>query len=83
MKFRGKVLEAVQWTGGNLGDVVEELLLDVPLRGAVPLSNGALVVTLADSGAYVPVGHWLVRDAAGKMHVCGPKFWSAIFEPAE
>ena len=91
MKFRKKpvVIEAVQWTGHNLGAVL--VLWD---EGSVPgelavdasfLSDGPpkLAIPTLEGEMTASPGDWIIRGVAGEVYPCKPDIFEATYEAVE
>lgn len=67
-KFRSKPveIEAIQWTGGNIVEIVEFSNGEV---GAIESPDKLCIHTL-DSIAYADPGDWLVKGTKGEFYPC-------------
>lgn len=80
MKFRKKpvVVNAVQWTGENIVEVVD--FLDGDYGGV----RGDWVLIETGKGLLgCPVGHWLVPGVCGRHDACEPEIFEATYEAVD
>lgn len=78
MKFRKKpvVIEAIQWTGQNEGE-----LANFMRQPAVSQGKGLLIDTLEGEMRADP-GDWIIRGVKGEFYPCKPDIFAATYEPA-
>lgn len=90
---RPVVIEAVQWTGENLAEVVRfagnNVRLGVEPDGIVGLSLDRLEVFAVKEQTWVccPIQHWVIRGVADEFYPCAPdvfdKTYDAVNEAVE
>ena len=87
------VIEAVQWTGGNLHEVIQftgkypkwnEWFEDWKEYERYVKANGDKfkIFTLEGTMTADP-GDWIIRGVKGEHYPCKPDIFAATFEPAE
>lgn len=77
-KFRKKpvVIEAVQWTGGDVQPIVEFTGQPVSFSGDTPriqTSEGAMGVSPGD---------WVIRGVKGELYPCKPDIFALTYDPS-
>ncbi len=95
MKFRKKpvVIEAVQWTGDNLAEVLDftgkhpkwnEWFENWKAYEAYVKANGDIfkILTLEGTMKASP-GDWIIRGVKGEHYPCKPDIFAATYEPAD
>lgn len=101
MKFRKKpvVIEAIQWTGKNLREVIT--FTDGPLDTRsmhagmmwekyedLVEREGLMIYTLEDgpdrkAKHFASVGDWIIRGVKGELYPCKPDIFEATYERAD
>ena len=78
-KFRKKpvVIEAIQWTGSNLKDVIEFL------GGASWMNGRGLIIKTLEGELHASVGDFIIRGVAGEFYPCKPDIFEKTYEPVE
>lgn len=88
-KFRKKpvVIEAVQWNGENLEEVMRfcsgDATYELMARG-----GGELVIATLEDGATAEARHvasrmdWIIQGVKGEFYPCKPDIFAATYEPA-
>jgi len=88
-KFRKKpvVIEAVQWTGDNLREVIDFTGLHPSANKwsweeyeAVVASEGLKIFTL-EGPLMATVGDWIIKGVKGEFYPCKPDIFEATYEP--
>ena len=92
MKFRKKpvVIEAIQWTGRNLLEVVDFCGgLHASARkfswdeySHLVETEGFKVFTL-EGPLKATIGDWIIKGVKGEFYPCKPDIFEATYEPAE
>ena len=91
MRFRKKpvVIEAVQWKGDNLAEVIRFTGLHESALGwtwdqyeAVIAREGLKVFTL-EGPLFASVGDWIIRGVKGEFYPCKPDIFAATYEPVD
>ena len=95
MKFRKKpvVIEAVQWTGENLREIIA--FTDGPpitrshhagmmweQYEELVARDGLIIFTLEGQHVATP-GDWIIKGVKGEFYPCKPDIFAATYEPAE
>ena len=81
MKFRKKpvVIEAIQWTGDNLQE-----LISFGLVGAYLLATDKqLQVTTLEGGHVASMGDWIIKGVKGEFYPCKPDIFKQTYDPVE
>lgn len=80
-KFRKKpvVIDAMQWTGGNINDLWDWAGAD-NIYGPTEASPLRLYVAANDAWLNLEVGEWIIRDSEG-YYPCKPDIFAATYEP--
>jgi len=89
-RFRKKpvVIEAVQWDGSNLGEVIKftgrhesALKWSWPEYEAVVRAEGLKIFTL-EGPLMAAIGDWIIRGVKGEFYPCKPDIFAETYEPA-
>ena len=84
MKFRKKpvVIDAVQWTGDNLGEVFDGLNMQhMELRSIYPgAASGMLYVRTLEGEMRADKNDWILRGVRGELYPCKPDIFSETYE---
>lgn len=89
-RSKPKVIEAIQWTGGDTAPL--DLFLGQNWTRAdardVPWNHDdkeELVIYNALESAWIPcpVGHWIIRGLKGEFYPCEPEVFARSYEPTE
>ena len=77
--FRKKpvVIEAVQWNGKNVGEVLN--LLDTGHLKA-GIENGNVVIHTLEGIMVGDVGDWIIRGVKGECYPCKPDIFEMTYE---
>jgi hypothetical protein len=90
-KYRKKpvVIEAVQWTGDNLKEVIDFTGLHESARKwtweeyeGVVKEKGLKIFTL-EGPHWASVGSWIIKGIQGEFYPCKPDIFEATYEPVE
>lgn len=90
MKYRKKpvVIEAVQWTGSNLKEIIDFTGLHPSANKwswseyeQVVVKDGLKIFTLEGS-LMASVGDWIIKGVKGECYPCKPDIFQATYEPA-
>lgn len=81
MKYRKKpvVIEAVQWTGKNLNDLLLWAKRDI----GVDLSTDQLKIKTLEGVMTADLGDWIIRGVKGEYYPCKPDIFEATYEDAD
>lgn len=66
-------IEAVQYTGDNLADILKFV-------GKVKTGGGCRIETLEGTMEAMP-GDWIIRGVKGEFYPCKPDIFTATYEP--
>lgn len=84
-KFRKKpvVIDAIQWTGQNAGDVWEfcpeaevHRIPEVPPTPA----QGRVVIHTLEGSMSAQIGDWIIKGVKGEFYPCKPDIFEATYE---
>ena len=81
VRYRKKpvVIEAVQWTGDNLQE-----LISFGLVGAYLLATDKqLQVTTLEGGHVASMGDWIIKGVKGEFYPCKPDIFKQTYDPVE
>ncbi len=80
MKFRKKpvVIDAVQWNGSNVPDVMEFM----DWRNTTYDEHGLRIHTLEGTHSAMP-NDWIIKGVKGEFYPCKPDIFAATYEPVE
>ena len=89
MKYRKKpvVIEAVQWDGENLDEVMTFCNGDASYE-LMAIGASELVITTLEDGESIArhvasVGDFIIKGVAGEFYPCKPGIFAATYEAAE
>jgi len=90
-KYRKKpvVIDAVQWTGANVDEVIGFAFTEAEFRrsdlktdsGYVP--GGILHIDTLEGTMSAHPGDWIIKGVKGEFYPCKPDIFAATYEPAE
>ena len=91
MKFRKKpvVIEAVQWTGSNVDEIMGFMLTQAEFRrkdcagpngGTIP--GGFLLIDTLEGTMTANPGDWIIKGVKDEFYPCKPDIFEATYEPA-
>jgi hypothetical protein len=80
-KFRKRpvVIEAVQWTGNNIG-VIEEF---APARCILGDGGVWFAITTLEGTMRADIGDWIIKGVNGEFYPCKPDIFAKTYERAE
>jgi hypothetical protein len=87
MRYRKRPLEidAIQWTGENLEEIVEFLGGEEEARTAMTMwmdTNGTTIVLHTLEGDFdAPPGWWVIRGVKGEYYACEDSVFHASYDP--
>jgi hypothetical protein len=83
VKYRKKpvVIDAVQWTGANVDEVLGFILTKGEARRGLTDQNVILIDTL-EGTMRADKGDWIIRGVKGEFYPCKPDIFAATYEPA-
>ncbi len=81
-KFRKKpiVIEAVQWTGANLSEIVS--FAKSP-KATVFIASKELSIETLEGTMVATKGDWIIRGVEGEIYPCNPNIFEQTYEPAD
>lgn len=71
------VIQAIQWTGGNLDEVMR--FLGASYAGCEPIAGTISILTL-EGKMQAPEGHYLICGVKGEHYSCEPSIFAATYE---
>lgn len=79
-KFRKRpvVIEAVQYSGANLAEVMDFMGEDIPVRDA-DISLPVFINTLEGTMSAMP-GDFIIKGVRGEFYPCKPDIFAATYE---
>ena len=89
MKFRKKpvVIEATQWTGDNLDEVMAFCAGDATYQ-LMSKGNSELVIATLEDGSAAEAQHvasrgdWIIKGVSGEFYPCKPDIFAMTYDPA-
>lgn len=68
------VLDAVQWTGNNFGDLTEFM------HNAYGVDGEKITIQTLEGVMTADVGDWIIKGVKGEFYPCKPDIFEAIYE---
>jgi hypothetical protein len=90
LKYRKKpvVIEAVQWTGSNVDEVLGIFLGSIEARrsdfrshGRGDLPGGIIHIDTLEGTMNAIPGDWIIKGVKGEFYPCKPDIFEATYEP--
>lgn len=90
MKFKKKpvVIEAIQWTGDNLIEVIKHTGQHVSAThwkwdeySDIVKKDGLKIFTL-EGPMHASIGDWIIKGVKGECYPCKPDIFDLTYEPA-
>ncbi len=85
-RFRKKpvVIEAVQWTGTNVNEILDFCLT----RADVRVPNGdtttrIIIISTLEGEMRADPKDWIIRGVKGEFYPCKPDIFEATYEPVD
>ncbi len=77
-KYRKRpvVIDAIQWTGKNLGDVLG-------FMGVIHVEGGELKIVTPEGIMTASIDDWVIKGVKGEFYPCKPDIFEATYEPVE
>jgi hypothetical protein len=74
-------IEAIQWTGRNLGAIL--VLLDDSAQSEVATVDGTddLAIPTLEGEMIARPNDWIIRGVKGELYPCKPDIFEATYEP--
>jgi hypothetical protein len=92
-KFRKKpvVIEAVQWTGSNVNEMLGFALTVASLSrkdhklpdGVGVLAGGILIIETLEGDMQASPNDWIIKGVKGEFYPCKPDIFAATYEAVE
>ena len=86
MKYRKKpvVIEAMQWTGDNIQDIMDFMRPEKP-RYMAEFSNAdeILGIQTLEGEVVAQIGDWVIRGVQGEYYPCKPDIFEATYDPCD
>jgi len=81
MKYRKKpvVIEAVQWNGENVSEVLDFM----NWRNASHDERAGLVIHTLEGNHQATPGDFIIKGVKGEFYPCKPDIFAATYDPAE
>jgi len=78
-KFRKKpvVIEAVQWTGSNFGEIAS-----LVGKGCAIVGGALFIDTLENRNLEADEGDWIIKGVNGEFYPCKPDIFEKTYEVA-
>jgi hypothetical protein len=88
MKFKKKavVIEAVQWTGENVSEILEFTNhMDIRLQNheVDGVERADLFINTLKGTMHASEGDWVIKGVHGEFYPCKPDIFEETYEPAE
>lgn len=88
MKFRKKVvvIDAVQWTGDNVSEILEfvnhnDIRMTNCTKEGVEVCD--LYINTLEGSMHASEGDWIIKGVHGEFYPCKPDIFEETYEPAE
>lgn len=88
MKFKKKpvIIEAVQWTGENIAEIIEfvkgYVCFDTESNDGQTCQRELHINTL-EGVMHASKGDWIIKGIQGEFYPCKPDIFEETYEPAE
>ena len=89
MQYRKKpvVIEATQWTGDNLDEVMAFCAGDATYQLMAKGNSELVIATLEDGSAaearhVASRGDWIIKGVSGEFYPCKPDIFAMTYDPA-
>ena len=81
------VIEAVQWTGTNVDEVLgftqaRASVRDESIQNARNSSSRVLIIETLEGDMRAEPGDWIICGVKGEFYPCKPDIFAATYEPA-
>ena len=85
MKYRKKpvVIEAVQWTGANVDEVLGGFILARGSARREPSAPQSIYIDTLEGTMRADKDDWVIRGVKGEFYPCKPDIFAATYEPVE
>lgn len=84
MKYRKKpvVIEAIQFTGDNAGEVIVWRNEDESRIHTWVVEDDSMLIPTSEGTMRATKGDWIIRGVKGEYYPCKPDIFEATYEPA-
>ena len=84
-KYRKKpvVIEAIQWTGDNINDVVRPFLEEDSNQIIEYSKEKGLYIHTLEGKMFAQVGDYIIQGIHGEFYPCKPDIFEQTYEPVE
>jgi hypothetical protein len=81
-KFRKKpvVIEAIQWTGANIDEVLGLILATGSARRGLGDGRNSLFIDTLEGTMCADPGDWIIKGVKGEFYPCKPDIFEATYE---
>lgn len=88
MKFKKKpvTIEAIQWTGENIAEIIEFVKGDVRIDAESndgQTSRRELHINTLEGVMHASKGDWIIKGVQGEFYPCKPDIFEKTYDPAE
>ena len=88
MKFKKKpvTIEAIQWTGENIAEIIEFVKGDVRIDAELndgQTSRRELHINTLEGVMHASKGDWIIKGVQGEFYPCKPDIFEKTYDPAE
>ena len=85
MKFRKKpvVIDAMQWTGGNLKTIQKFTKGGATPRDCLVDGHNCLIIKTLEGEHIASKGDWRIRGVKGESYPCKPDIFEMTYEPVQ
>jgi hypothetical protein len=85
MKYRKKpvVIEAVQWTGGNYGEIEEFISCEFGYQQRIDGKGVDVVISTLEGNMNASPMDYIIKGVKGEFYPCKPDIFEATYELAE
>jgi hypothetical protein len=85
MKFRKKpvVIDAVQWTGANVDEVLALALTVGSVRRGLGEERNSMFIDTLEGTMRADPQDWIIKGVKGELYPCKPDVFQALYDPAE
>ena len=82
MKYRKKpvVIEAVQWDGSNVDEVLGLTLCSGSVRRGLGSQNSVLFIDTLEGTMRADRNDWIIKGVKGELYPCKPDIFAATYE---
>jgi hypothetical protein len=74
-------VQAVQWTGNNMGEIASMFTADLKAISPMGRSGETLSIRTLEGTMTAQRGDWIIRGVQGEPYPCKPDIFEATYEP--